>query len=155
MYAVLLVGGLLGDHSSYWIGRRYGEGLFSQLGGWPLLGRLFQPQGYRRGERFFRRRGAWAVLLARFSGPLSWVMPALAGVFRLDYAAFTRFNALGVALGIGQFILVGYFFGRHLPELFALMGRFGGWVLAGVLCLGLLLWGWRIRAATRHPQQSG
>ncbi len=72
-------------------------------------------------------------------------MPALAGVFRLDYAAFTRFNALGVALGIGQFILIGYFFGRHLPELLAMMGRFGGWgVVSGVAAVGLA-------DSCRHP----
>jgi membrane-associated protein len=155
VYGVMLIGGLLGDHSSYWIGRRYGEGLFTHLARWPLLGRMFQPEGYQRGEAFFRRRGALAVLVARFSGPLSWVMPALAGVFHLDYGAFSRFNAMGVTLGIGQFILIGYFFGRHLPGLLEMMGRFGGWGLVGGLSLGMVVWGWRIRAATRHPQQSG
>ncbi|MEJ2424108.1 MAG: hypothetical protein P8101_06545 [Candidatus Thiodiazotropha sp.] len=62
---------------------------------------------------------------------------------------------MGVTLGIGQFILMGYFFGRQLPGLLEMMGHFGGWGLVGGLSLGMVVWGWRIRAATRHPQQSG
>ncbi|MET0067686.1 MAG: DedA family protein [Candidatus Thiodiazotropha sp.] len=155
VFGVMLLGGVLGDHASYWLGRRYGRGLFDQLARWPLPGRMFKPEGYRRGRAFFRRRGALAVFAARFSGPLSWVMPALAGVFRLDYRTFARFNALGVALGIGQFILVGYFFGVYMPQILDMLGRYAGWGVFGLVCLVGLLWVWRIRVAARHPQRSG
>jgi membrane-associated protein len=114
---VLYLGGILGDNASYWIGRRYGQGLFARLSHLPRIGRHLHVENYRRGLEFFRRRGAFAVLAARFSGPLSWVMPALAGVFRLHYITFLRFNSLGVVLGIGQFILLGYFFGTHLESI--------------------------------------
>ena len=41
----------------------------------------------------------------------------MAGVFGLDYATFIRFNTLGILIGIGQFIVVGYFFGANLPSI--------------------------------------
>jgi membrane-associated protein len=144
--SVLYLGGLLGDNASYWIGRRYGEGLFAQLGRWPLLGGLFRAENYAKGTAFFQRRGAVAVFLARLSGPFSWVMPALAGAFRLDYGAFLRFNTAGVILGISQFILLGYFFGSHLGTILQWFEHYGPLIGASVLGIGLVSWiGYRYR----------
>ena len=137
---VLYLGGILGDNASYWIGRRYGQGLFARLSHLPRIGRHLHVENYRRGLEFFRRRGAFAVLAARFSGPLSWVMPALAGVFRLHYITFLRFNSLGVVLGIGQFILLGYFFGTHLESILNWLDRFGLLILVLVVGLSLIAW---------------
>jgi len=142
--AVLLLGGLFGDNASYWLGRRYGEGLFGRLARWPLLGRLFHAESVVRGREFFRRRGGYAVFAARLSGPLSWVMPALAGAFRLDYRTFLPYNALGVILGISQVILVGYLFGSQLETILAWLGRFGFTLGVGLVLLGLAAWRWRV-----------
>ncbi len=142
--AVLLLGGVLGDNASYWIGRRYGEGLFARLEGWPLLGRLFRAESVDKGRAFFRRRGGYAVFAARLSGPLSWVMPALAGAFRLDYRTFLPYNALGVILGISQFILVGYLFGSQLETLLAWLGRFGFTLGVGLVLAAVGFWRWRV-----------
>ena len=113
----LYAGGLLGDNSSYWMGRRCGAGLFAWIARRPLLGRFMGPSVYRRGVEFFRRRGGAAVFTARLSGPLSWVTPTLAGAFELDYRTFLGFNTPGVLLGISEFLLAGYFLGRQLPAL--------------------------------------
>lgn len=139
--AVLYAGGILGDNASYWMGRRYGSSLFERLAHWPVLGRLVHHDNYRRGVEFFERRGAMAVFAARLSGPLSWVMPAMAGVFGLDYATFIRFNTLGILIGIGQFIVVGYFFGANLPSILECADRFGTIIVAFLLAL-LAAWAW-------------
>jgi membrane-associated protein len=146
--AVLYTGGILGDNASYWLGRRYGLSLFERLARWPGVGRLVHHDNYQRGVAFFERRGAIAVFAARLSGPLSKVTPAMAGVFRLDYATFLRFNTPGILIGIGQFIVVGYFFGEYLPSILAWADRFGAAVLALALALmaaGAWYW-WRRRA---------
>jgi membrane-associated protein len=67
-------------------------------------------------------------------------MPALAGVFRLHYITFLRFNSLGVVLGIGQFILLGYFFGTHLESILNWLDRFGLLILVLVVGLSLIAW---------------
>jgi membrane-associated protein len=114
---VLYGGGIFGDNISYWLGRYYGTALFSHIACWPLLGRVAHRENYRRGYNFFRKHGAVAVFTARLSGPLSWVTPAMAGVFRLKYGTFLYCNTPGIIIGIGQFIVAGYFFGGHISQI--------------------------------------
>jgi membrane-associated protein len=141
--AVLYGGGILGDNASYWLGRHFGSSLMENLANWPLLGRLFHHDNYQRGLAFFKRRGALAIFAARLSGPLSWVMPTMAGVFRLDYATFLGFNTLGIVIGIGQFIVVGYFFGQYLPSILAFADRFSPIIFASISTLILAgVWYW-------------
>ena len=145
---VLYTGGILGDNASYWLGRYFGLSLFDSLARWPLVRRLIHQDNYQRGVVFFERRGAVAVFAARLSGPLSWVMPAMAGVFHLDYVTFLQYNTLGIMIGIGQFIVVGYFFGEYLPLILELVDRFGPATLISFLTImaaGALYW-WRRRA---------
>ena len=151
LWAVVVVlygGGLLGDNASYWMGRHYGVSLYDRLGRWPLARRLAPVGSYEKGVQFFHRHGAAAVLAARLSGPLSWITPAMAGTFHLDYAIFLRFNALGVVLGIGQFIVVGYFFGSHLDDILAWLDRFGVTILAAILTAATAI-AWRARSTSQ------
>jgi membrane-associated protein len=142
--AVLYAGGILGDNASYWLGRYYGVSLFERLARWPGVGRFIHSDNYQRGVDFFQRRGAIAVFIARLSGPLSWVMPAMAGIFRLNYPTFLRFNTLGVMIGIGQFILVGYFFGGQLESILAWLQQVNLSVVISIVTLILLgLFCWR------------
>lgn len=141
------MGGILGDNASYWLGRHFGTKLFDTLARLPLMGRLAHIGNYQRGVEFFERRGAIAIFVARLSGPLSWIMPAMAGIFRLNYATFVRFNTLGIIIGIGQFIVVGYFFGAYLPTIFNYAERYGVTSLSLLLAVSLVLasWYWRTR----------
>lgn len=139
----LYAGGIVGDNLSYWLGRRFGASLFECLSSWPFVGRLVQRDIHRRGMSFFARRGAAAVFAARLSGPLSWVMPAMAGMFRLDYVTFLRFNTLGIIVGIGQFIVVGYCFGEYLPWILALADPFSTALFATApVLIPLAVWYW-------------
>ncbi len=145
-------GGVLGDNCSYWIGRHCGARLWHQLERWPLLRRLVRPDSYQRGVEFFRRRGAWAVFAARLSGPLSWIVPALAGSLRLDYPTFVRFNTPAVIVGISEFVLAGYYLGAHITALRS--GLAGGAPVAAMLAAlaaALLLARRRSRRPTAAP----
>jgi len=123
--AVLYAGGILGDNCSYWLGRCYGMELFDNLSRWPMTRRYFRHNSHEKGISFFRRRGSSAVFLARLCGPFSWFVPALAGVFRLRYQSFLLFNTLGVIIGIGEFLVLGYFFGNNLDSIAIWLTRFG------------------------------
>lgn len=140
--AALYGGGILGDNSSYWIGRCYGTALFERLSHWPVLGRLVREETRQKGREFFRKRGAMAVFTARLSGPLSWVTPAMAGMFRLNYLTFLRFNTPAVIIGISEFVLAGYFFGDHLDTLRAWLDGYAPAIVlgaGGVLALVMLV----------------
>jgi len=104
---VLMAGGGIGDSLSFLIGARYGEKLFNRQG------RLFSRKTYERGREFFHKHGVKGVFFARLLGPLSWVTPFFAGTARVPYRRFIVYNLCGVVVGIGEFIIVGYVFGRH------------------------------------------
>lgn len=138
---VLYAGGILGDNCSYWLGRCYGMELFNRLAKWPPARRYFRHTSYEKGISFFHRRGSSAVFFARLSGPFSWFVPALAGVFQLRYPRFILFNTLGVVLGIGEFLVLGYFFGTNLDSIVIWLARLGYIPLVIILLiLSVALW---------------
>lgn len=139
--AVLYAGGILGDNCSYWLGRCYGMELFDALSRWPMARRYFKHNSHEQGIAFFRRRGSSAVFFARLCGPFSWFVPALAGIFRLRYRDFILFNTLGVVIGIGEFLALGYFFGNNLDSIATWLTRFGSIPLVIILfILTVFLW---------------
>lgn len=134
-------GGILGDTTSYALGRRYGKSFFARFSHRPLLGRLFTEKNYLKGETFFKHHGDWSVFLARLSGPFSWITPVLAGIFQMKYKRFALFNTPGVLLGIGEFIVVGYLFGRHYEKVMHLAQRYVILtVAAGIALVVLYRW---------------
>lgn len=122
---VLYAGGILGDNCSYWLGRRYGMGMFERVGSWKYTRRFLGSDRQKKGIRFFTKHGAWAVFLARLCGPFSWFVPALAGSFRLQYRRFLLFNTFGVLIGIGEFLAVGYLFGNQIDTIMAWLKKSG------------------------------
>ncbi len=136
--AVLYGGGILGDNCSYWLGRHYGPQLLHKISRIPG-GRYFLRHDYeKKGLAFFGRHGNAAVFLARLCGPLSWFIPALAGSFRLRYSRFVFYNALGVIVGIGEFLIIGYFLGDNLETIFLWLKRLG-YIPAGIALILLLI----------------
>jgi membrane-associated protein len=145
-------GGILGDTTSYLLGRYYGQTFFIHFGRGRFLGRVFTEKNYRKGEDFFKRHGAWSIFLARLSGPFSWITPALAGIFRVEYRRFALFNTPGVLLGIGEFILVGYLFGRHYEKVIHLAWEYMVIAIFVVLAL-VLVYRWLRRRAPRNTSE--
>lgn len=136
---VLYVGGILGDHSSYWIGRRYGQRFYTAMTSVFFLKRYFTEKNYAQGEKFFVKFGGWSVFMGRFLGPVSWITPFLAGTFKLDYRKFTLFDFPAVILGIGQFIVVGYLFGKsyqtilNIVQQYLIIGIFVSLAVIGII----------------------
>jgi membrane-associated protein len=146
------IGGISGDTTSYAIGRRYGKSFFAHFSHRPLLRRFFTEKNYLKGETFFKRHGDWSVFLARLSGPFSWITPVLAGIFQMKYERFALFNTPGVLLGIGEFIVVGYLFGRHYEKVMRVAERY---VILSV-CVGValvVLYRWFHRRAIKSKSE--
>ena len=103
-----VLGAVLGDGVSYWLGRRYGEGI---TGRWPLRGRA---EWVERGKRFMGRHGAKSVLLGRFVGPVRPVIPLVAGIMGMRPAAFFITNVLSALAWAPAYLLPGMAFGASL-----------------------------------------
>jgi membrane-associated protein len=106
LIVLVVVCGIAGDSVGYLVGRRWGR-------------RLVATRLLRSRQRLIeavltqlRRRGAVAVVLARFTAFLRAVVPGLAGMSEMPYRIFLPANAAGgVVWGTG-FCLLGYLLGH-------------------------------------------
>jgi len=99
----LILAAVLGDGLNYTLGRRYGVGLFG--------GRWLRSEYLQRTEVFYERHGGKAVVIGRFLPIIRTFVPFVAGIARMSYRRFLRFNVLGALLWVGGLLLAGYFLG--------------------------------------------
>ena len=86
-----ILGAVLGDSVSYWLGRRFGPGI-TRL--WPFSR---NPDLLTGGIAFFERHGGKSVFIGRFFGPIRAVIPLAAGLMRMGRLRFWVAN-IGSAL---------------------------------------------------------
>ncbi|MBD1556443.1 DedA family protein [Vibrio sp. S9_S30] len=109
----VLLGALIGDQCSYFIGRHYGQRIQRRLVHFkPSLRRVFA-----HARLLMYRKGSWVIAMARLLGPIAWVVPFIAGGSRVGWRRFTGYDSIGVFLGVGQFVLWGYLISSGLDSL--------------------------------------
>jgi membrane protein DedA with SNARE-associated domain len=111
------IGAALGDWLSYWLGRHY-HAEISRM--WPLRN---HPDLLPRGERFFKRWGAWAVVLGRFTGPLRASVPIIAGAVQMPLTLFQIANWSSAFLWAAVLLTVGGNLGELATWSFKAFGR--------------------------------
>lgn len=116
-------GGLLGDSTGYWLGRR-GTGPLRSLPG--RLGRALQ-FWERSSRRIFRGPTLVAVSLARTASFVRTLMPTSAGMSGMGYPRFLLYDVTGVALWLALYVAVGILAGESWRVASGLVG--GGWAL--------------------------
>ncbi|MGH9321880.1 MAG: DedA family protein [Vicinamibacteria bacterium] len=79
---------------------------------WLLRSRFVNREYLARTERFYRRHGGKAIVLARFAPFLRTFAPFVAGMARMSYGRFVAFNVAGGIAWVAIFTLGGYFFGN-------------------------------------------
>ncbi|MEE4361856.1 MAG: DedA family protein [Pseudomonadales bacterium] len=123
-------GAVLGDGSSFLIGRRLGPALRERR---PLS---THREWLTRGEAFFERHGVLGVVLGRFVGPIRPVMPLIAGMLRMAPARFLVVNLASAVAWAPVYVLPGYLVGASVAEALVAPPFF----LPGALLLLVLLW---------------
>ncbi len=141
----LYSGALLGDNSSYFIGYRSSGTIFKEGR------RIFNPENYKKGAAFFSRYGNRAIFLARILGPLSWITPCLAGVYRVRYSTFLIYNTPGIFVGIGEFLIVGYFFGNQYQTILNIIQYYFLIIIVIVIAIFAIYWFWRTKYQNPLP----
>jgi undecaprenyl-diphosphatase len=140
--AAAAVGAILGDAGAYWIGRTGGLALVRRYG------RVLRVDDARlaRAQGFFRKHGGKTVFLGRFVSLLRMLAALLAGVTRMPYARFTLFNVSGGICWATLFGLLGYAFGRRLPQVQRAVGQAGTLIalLAALLVAVVLAGRWLV-----------
>jgi membrane protein DedA with SNARE-associated domain len=140
-----VVGAVLGDSISYWLGRRFGEAI-GRL--WPFSR---NPDLLPRGVAFFEKHGGKSVFIGRFFGPIRAVIPLAAGLMRMPRGAFWVANVISAVIWAPMLLLagdlVGEFGGRAIGEANTIIVLFAALVVLGVAGL---VWA-AVKAARPRP----
>ncbi|HUY05182.1 MAG TPA: VTT domain-containing protein [Candidatus Paceibacterota bacterium] len=108
---IVVVAAIVGDSVGYWFGSEVGERLFDRKDS-----RFFKQEYLRRTERFYKKYGGRAVVLARFVPIVRTLAPILAGVSTMKYRVFLAYNMLGAFLWGTGMILLGFLLGSIIPN---------------------------------------
>jgi membrane protein DedA with SNARE-associated domain/membrane-associated phospholipid phosphatase len=126
LIAIVWTCAVLGDLTSYTLGRRLGRDFMVRHGGRVKIteARLEQV------EAFFARRGGMTILIGRFIGLVRAIAPFIAGASRMPLRKFLPYDVLGAGLWATAFCVLGYVFWRSFDQLTA-------WVSRGLFAFGL------------------
>jgi len=125
-----ILGAVLGDSVSYWIGRRFGGGL-ARI--WPFSR---NPALLPSGIAFFRRHGGKSVFIGRFFGPNRAIIPLAAGTMRMPRRRFWVANIASALVWAPMLLFVGDVVGetgdRLIGSANTVVVVFGGLTLIGI-----------------------
>jgi membrane-associated protein len=107
-YAIALtLAAIIGDQVGYWLGRKAGEIVFSRPDSF-----FFKKKHLTRARDFYDRYGIAAIIACRFIPIFRTFVPFVAGVAKMDYPRFLRWDILGGVVWINSLLTIGYFLGQ-------------------------------------------
>jgi membrane-associated protein len=111
----LLTGGvilaaILGDSVGYWFGAKVGPKIFSREDSF-----FFHRKHIERTQKFYDQHGKKTVILARFVPIVRTFAPILAGVGKMEYKTFLKFNIVGGVLWGAGLTWAGFILGSIIP----------------------------------------
>lgn len=92
LVGVILVAAFLGSQVGYWIGRKWGRGLFKPDA------RILKIEYLHQAEAFFHKYGGRSLILGRFVPFVRTFVPLAAGAARFPFGRFVAFNTLGALI---------------------------------------------------------
>lgn len=140
-----LIGAVLGDNIGFAIGDFGGHPLVERWGKYVFL----TPERIQHAEEFFNRHGGKVVVVARFIEGLRQLNGIIAGISEMRWPLFIVFNAIGAALWVSTWTVIGYYGGSHIDTFLHYQLYFS----LGVLLLVIGIIGWRIIKKRRHTEQ--
>lgn len=128
MVAVLLTAAIVGDAVNFMIGKYFGEKLFANPNS-----RIFKQEYLHKTHEFYEKYGGKTIILARFVPIVRTFAPFVAGMGKMDYGQFIRYNIIGALAWVLSLTYLGYLFGN----LEIVKNNFGK-VVIGIIILSIL-----------------
>jgi membrane-associated protein len=113
----VFVAAVLGDATNYFVGKHGGAWLSQRFP------KVIKPSHIEKTHAFYEKYGAKALVIARFVPIVRTFAPFVAGVGRMTFSTFSRFNVFGAALWVILLVPAGYFFANvpFVKERFSLV----------------------------------
>lgn len=111
---IAFVAALIGDNVGFAIGDFGGRPLVERFGKFVLI----TPKRLDKAEAFFSRNGGRVVVIARFIDGLRQANGIVAGLSDMRWSVFVIYNAIGAALWVSTWSMVGYFGGSYIETIY-------------------------------------
>ncbi|MFT8469497.1 VTT domain-containing protein [Oenococcus sp.] len=103
-----IIAAILGDFVNFELGRHFGQRITKS----PRLKKLIKEKSLKASERFYAKYGKAAIFLGRFVPIVRTIVPFTAGMSRMPYRSFSKFNIIGAVSWILIMTLSGFFWGN-------------------------------------------
>ncbi len=111
LIAGLIAAAVAGNFVGYWFGKKTGPVLYQRDDSI-----FFKKRFLRAAENYYKKQGAFALIMGRFIPIVRTFAPIIAGIVRLDYRKFAFYNITGAFLWITSLTLLGFFLGRRFEK---------------------------------------
>ncbi len=129
VWGIIFAGAVLGDQAGYYMGNRWGRSFFARPDSW-----LFNPQRITQAEAFYQKHGNKTIVLARFVPAVRTFTPIVAGIVRMNYANFLKYNIAGGFAWTTLFVAAGFFLGQTFPQ----AEQYLFWIVLGIIALSVI-----------------
>jgi membrane protein DedA with SNARE-associated domain/membrane-associated phospholipid phosphatase len=119
LIAIVWICAILGDTTSFYIGRRLGR-VFLETHG-PRV--KITPERLEQVEGYFDRHGGKTILIGRFIGLVRALAPFIAGSSGLSYRRFIPYSIIGTGLWATIFCTLGFIFWRSFDRVAHIAGQ--------------------------------
>ncbi len=140
------VGSVAGATFWYWIGLKLGEDRLRRFterhGRWLTI----SPEEVDRASDWFRRHGAWAILIGRILPGLRTLISVPAGVARMPLLPFLFYTTLGSVVWIAGLTVLGYLLEAQYERVAGWLDPVS-WVVVGAL---VAVYVWRLVRQARE-----
>jgi len=109
---IVIVAAIVGDTVGYWIGAKAGPKLFTRE-----RSLFFSKKHLLRTQEFYERHGGKTIIIARFLPIFRTFAPVVAGVGKMDYRRFLRFNIVGGIGWVVSMTMLGFTLGKVYPPI--------------------------------------
>lgn len=127
MLLVLIFAAILGDSVNYELGKHFGSRVFKPTS------KVFKVSYLEKTQAFYDKYGNKTIIYARFVPIVRTFAPFFAGISKMQYGQFAKFNIIGGLLWVSLFLFAGYLFGQieFIKNNFSL-------VIIGIILISLL-----------------
>lgn len=106
---LLFIAAVIGDSLNYFLGKHLGTKLQHFKMGHK---HVVNPKYLELTNEFYNVHGPKTIIIARFLPIIRTFAPFVAGIGKMSYSKFTRYNIVGAFIWVFSLVFLGYFFGN-------------------------------------------